>query len=104
MSLGWTDKLYIRIGARKVKRMDGFKRWAPFVGSLITVVCAGLKATGYEDAASAILGVVAYLLPVADTHEQALATTAAVSVVGLVLQLVSRYEKARRSADSVSPR
>jgi hypothetical protein len=82
--------------------MDGFKRWAPFVGTVITVVCAFLKAMGYTEAADAILGVVALILPATDTPTGALATTAAVSAVGLVVQLVSRFNKAREQKDTIT--
>lgn len=84
--------------------MESFKRWAPFVGSVLTVLCALLSALGQKDVADAILGVVAYILPGISTEEQALITTAVTSVVGLVLQLRSRYEKAQRKSDVVRVR
>lgn len=102
MNLDWKARLWLSTGARKVKKMDGFKRWAPFVGSVITVVCALLKALGYNDEADLVLRVVAYFLPGVSTEEQALATTAVVSVVGLSRQLYSRVQKARGKSDVVT--
>lgn len=98
------ERQLIKLAGKRVRGMDGFKRWAPFVGTLVTVLCAGLRAAGYVDAADAILGVVALALPGVSSEEGALATTAAVSVVGLIAQLKSRYDKAQRQADVVKIR
>lgn len=82
--------------------MDGFKRWAPFVGTVITVICGFLAAMGYSEQADLILRVVAFILPGVSTEDQALITTAATSAVGLVMQLVSRYQKARAQDNSIT--
>jgi hypothetical protein len=102
LRLSWTERQALKVMGWKVNRMDSIKRWLPFIGTVITVVCAFLRAMGYVEAADAILGVVAFILPVTDTTTGALATTAAASSVGLVLQLVSRFNKAREKQDSIT--
>ena len=102
MTLGWKDRQGVKFIGWRLGKMDGFKRWAPFVGTVITVVCAFLKAMGYTEAADAILSVVALILPDIDTPTGALATTAAVSAVGLITQLVSRFNKARAQQDTIT--
>lgn len=102
MGLSFLENQVLKGIGWRLKRMDWIKRWGPFVGSLITVVCAFLKATHHAAAADAILQVVAFVLPIADTPDQALATTAATSVVGLSLQLWSRYQKASGAANTVT--
>jgi hypothetical protein len=102
MDLGFVERQGLKLFGWRLKRMDWVKRWGPFVGSVVTVVCAFLKATGYNEEADVVLRLVAFVLPIADTPEQALATTAATSAVGLTLQVRSRWKKARAAANTVS--
>lgn len=78
--------------------MEGIKRWAPFVASVLVVAVEIAKAFGYGEQAAAVLRVLALFVPGIESADAALAAAAVTSAAGLVRQLVSRFQKARAAA------
>lgn len=103
MAEPWKPSFIDRMGAKALwkvleVRMPWIKCWLPFIGTVLVVAVALLRALGHPEVADTILSV-ARLIPGLDvTADQVLATAAVTSTVGLVLQGWSRFQKARGRA------
>ena len=50
----WIERQLVKLGARKVRSMDGFKKYGPLVAGAYLVLLVGLRVAGQDDAAKAV--------------------------------------------------